>query len=171
MKKVLFMDVDGVLTSMRTVYALGRYPHSLDDVWMFDQNAISLIRRFCSNARVDIVMSSSWRTWNTMSACRAALGLPIMDKTPHIKGVARGDEIEAYLQAHTDITGYAILDDGNDMLDYQLPHFIRTDTREGFCFKDYCRLCEMFGLNPFMENVGEIPDHFSFIDRELWRSK
>lgn len=165
------MDVDGVLNSMKTVYALGRYPRSLADVWMFDHSAVNLLRRFCKNSGADIVMSSSWRTWNTMHDCRTALGLPIVDKTPHIKGVDRGSEIEAYLQAHTDVTEYAILDDGDDMLPEQQVRFIRTKTTEGFGFGDYCRLCELFGINPFLEDIGEIPGHFSYIDRELWRGK
>lgn len=170
-RKVIFMDIDGVLNSMKTVYANGKYPRALADVYQFDQNARALLRRFCASSGAEIVLSSSWRNWNTVQDCATALNLPIIDKTPHIKGVDRGSEIEAWLQAHTDVTEYAILDDGSDMLPEQQPRFIRTDTREGFCFKDYCRLCEMFGINPFLQDVGEIPGHFSYIDRELWRGK
>ena len=169
--RVIFMDVDGVLNSMRTVYANGGYPRSLDDVDQFDVHSLALIRKFCAAAGADIVLSSSWRNWNTPEACAQAMCLPIVDKTPHIKGVTRGDEIEAWLQAHADVTEYAIIDDGDGMLDYQRCRFVRTRTEEGFGFGDYCRLCELFGINPYLEDIGEIPGHFSYIDRELWRGK
>lgn len=171
MRKIIFMDVDGVLNSMKTVYAQGRYPRSLRDVLEFDGCAMQLIRRFCEESGAKIVLSSSWRNWNTVQDCRESMSLPIIDKTPHIKGVDRGSEIEAWLQANTDVEEYAILDDGNNMLLEQMPYFIRTNTMEGFGFHDYCRLCELFGINPFLQDVGEIPGHFSYIDRELWRGK
>ena len=46
MKKIVFLDIDGVLTSTRTCVAHGGYPFDFDakDMAQFDYTAIALVR-------------------------------------------------------------------------------------------------------------------------------
>jgi hypothetical protein len=43
----------------------------------------------------------------------------------------RGEEIEDYLNKHTEVENYCIIDDDSDMLEEQLSHFLRTNYHEG----------------------------------------
>lgn len=65
---------------------------------------------------------------------------PLLDRTPSIhyigegeneRRAVRGDEIQAWLDAHPEVTKYAILDDDCDMLPSQLHSFFRTDVAQG----------------------------------------
>jgi hypothetical protein len=42
----------------------------------------------------------------------------------------RGKEIKAWLEAHPDVTRYAIVDDDNDMLPEQQEHYFKTSYYE-----------------------------------------
>ena len=53
----------------------------------------------------------------------------------------RGEEIKQYLEEHTDIKSYVILDDDSDMLDEQLFNFVQTDGFEGITIREV-KLCK-----------------------------
>jgi hypothetical protein len=89
--RLLFLDIDDVLTSMRSVYAFHKYPHANEYVdsdgesnpdqllitrrtkyklvqnnpvlrtECFDRVAIGMLNRFCEEEDVHIVLSSTWR--------------------------------------------------------------------------------------------------------------
>lgn len=145
--KVIFLDFDGVLNSVRSATAFGGYPWNVhpDSLKLFDQVAISLIRNFCIKYDISIVLSSTWRKSFTCEDLGAALDLPIKDRTAlHYSGNNRGEEIQKYLDANTHIIEYVIIDDDNDMLEEQKHRFIQTCPYEGFQWKDYVRLHELF---------------------------
>lgn len=137
--KVLFLDIDGVLNSRRTVVATGGYPHSFDGECRsrFDWIAVRMIRVLCEKEDASIVLSSSWRHGtHAVHECANGLDLPIFDKTPALPGV-RGEEIQDWLNRHPEVTHYAIVDDNGDMLESQRDHFVQTDEAEGLSFADF----------------------------------
>lgn len=147
--KVLFLDIDGVLNSTKTCVAFGGYPHELNQLAAFDVAAIRLIQRLCDSAGVQVVLSSAWRKSYPAAEVGKALGLPIIDSTPSHTDGHRGGEIKAWLDAHPEAKGYAIIDDDSDMLGEQLPFFVKTDADEGMSWADFRKLCSLFGESAY----------------------
>ena len=167
--RVLFLDIDGVLNSTKTFIATGRYPFTLDEPEGFDWIAIKLLQRLCDSSGIQIVLSSTWRMHYSPKEVGDFLGLPIIDKTPvHFENwneemtiadfctrATRGKEIVAWLADHPEVQHYCIIDDDSDMLESQLPVFVKTDGAEGMTWKDFCKVCEILGESPF---AGEARD-------------
>lgn len=123
--KVLFLDVDGVLntTKSKSFYSLGKsYLRRLSEV--------------VEKTGCRVVISSTWRKDPFMlKVLRKRLqyrGIEIYGTTPIAKSGPRGAEIQAWLLDHEgSVEKYAILDDGVDMLQTQLPNFFQTDPDHG----------------------------------------
>lgn len=161
--RVLFLDIDGVLNSVKTCVATGGYPFTLDEPEGFDWIAIKLLQRLCDSSGVQIVLSSTWRLHYSPKEVGDFLGLPVIDKTPsHFEDwseelplesftqrATRGKEIAAWLQDHPEVTKYCIIDDDSDMLESQIPFFVKTDGFEGMSWKDFCKVCEILGEAPY----------------------
>lgn len=147
---MLFLDIDGVLNSIRTCIGLGGYPHkfSPDHMALVDAAALGLVRGLCRAGGVVIVLSSSWRITHDFAEVAAGLDLPVVDATPRLCG-NRGTEIADWLSRHPGVERYAILDDDSDMLAAQLPFFVHTDGREGLLWRDFEKLCALFSVNPY----------------------
>lgn len=122
--KVLFLDVDGVLNSRQAT-------NFKNNLWPVDDYMCFLVGKIQLDANCAIVVSSSWRHHpEAMELIRKKLS-NVIDKTPTSGLVGydekpRGHEIQAWLDAHPEVTRYAILDDDSDMLDSQLPNFFQT---------------------------------------------
>ncbi len=52
----------------------------------------------------------------------------------------RGKEIKEWLDRHTDVDDYFILDDDSDMLSEQQPYFIKVESFNGFSWNDYRKI-------------------------------
>lgn len=148
MRRILFLDIDGVLASHRSAIAFGAmpWPHELPDVRKFDHVAVGLVRGIVKAAGASIVLSSSWRTAPEWVHLAPALRLPIIDRTPSLLG-PRGKEIAAWLAEHPDVEQYAIVDDDADMLPEQKPFFVKTNMRDGLTFNCAMRLAGVLEVN------------------------
>lgn len=146
--RVLFLDIDGVINSTRTAVAFGGYPVKLEHVGAMDVVALSMLRRLCEVGEISVVLSSSWRLGNHHHDVAAALDLPIMDRTPSMPAT-RGHEIARWLEQHPEVECYAIVDDDSDMLAEQLPRFVHTNGHEGLSWRDFEKLCSLFGISPY----------------------
>lgn len=143
--KILFLDFDGVINSERTRLAFGGHPDDFRPAERakFDPVAIALVARLCRVTGAKIVVSSGWRNLHSVEECAQELALPIIDQTPfmgadvYAGSIMRGHEIQAWLDAHPEVTHYAIVDDMADMLDSQQQHFVRTDPDNGLSHRDY----------------------------------
>lgn len=120
--KYLFLDVDGVLSLYRNKSMFG-----------LSKPCLKQLERIIKETNAKIVLSSTWRLFpETLSFLKKNLKyreLYVYDVTP-VSG-KRGAEIEEWLDTHSDIDSYVILDDDSDMLDSQLSHFIKTNMKEG----------------------------------------
>lgn len=130
---VVFLDIDGVLNSLATAKRDGEYGIA--------QDLLQHLHKIINATNCDIVISSAWRVGDGWRArlLEAGLSVVIMDRTPRMHRPVgtgweykeRGKEIQAWLDAHTGIKAYAIIDDDSDMLDSQLPSFFHTDHNVG----------------------------------------
>lgn len=140
--KVIFLDFDGVITTYKSQYRL-------------DEEKMKLVKYICRKTGAKIVITSSWRmrtledTINDITdTSKWSVPIPFIpinkvvgvtsrvyafknDDVQHHRRVPRGVEIKMFLDEHTDIDKYVILDDDSDMLLEQAPYFIKTDAVEG----------------------------------------
>lgn len=171
MKKIIFLDFDGVITTMASRYALDKYK-------------CDLLQQVIDRTDARIVVSSSWRERTAEETIDYLKKVPTFLKSfvpswvddiegvtihayEYVKkgfhlGIPRGVEIKQWLDTHIhrDAEGhydrkqpgvdfqYVILDDDSDMLLEQAGHFIKTDTYLGMSQADAVRaVCILNGCS------------------------
>jgi hypothetical protein len=120
--KVLFLDIDGVLNSRSTT----SFKNSL---WPYDPYMAFMVGKIQLDTGCEIVLSSSWR-WSEDGVAAVRKLVNLLDITPKLN-LSRGEEIQAWLDKHPEVTAYAILDDDRDMLKSQLPNCFFTTFETG----------------------------------------
>ena len=129
--KVIFLDIDGVLNVIPQGHdAFGGIFHS---------DFVDNLKRIIDETDAKIVISSSWRhsglqkmldMWEFRNLPGEVIGVtPDLYRFLDFEGertMVRGDEIQAVLNIHQEITHYVILDDDTDMLKHQLGNFVQT---------------------------------------------
>lgn len=133
MRRVVFLDIDGVLAPIRR---WDRY-EDLDPACVRGLNEIVM------QAGAHVVVSSTWRFGKTVPELQEMLeggGFTgrVLDKTPTgMAGAERGEEIAAWLATHA-VSSYVILDDHLDMGDLH-PRLIQTQPAHGLQPADVAR--------------------------------
>lgn len=140
--KILFLDIDGVLNSVRSATALGGYPLPDRRKNKFDKVAVQLIRILCVKTNSVICLSSTWRHYVNLETFSKQMKLPILYKTPVKLSSNRGEEIDMWLKENK-VDKYAIVDDDSDILKEQLPYFVKVDGRNGLSYENYKKLFEL----------------------------
>ncbi len=118
MKKILFLDIDGVVNCATTMQR-HRGAIGIDPYMAF------LVGKIVLDTGCDIVLSSTWRCWpDARDEVRRQVGnfIDITPRMPLLGGseqMERGKEIKAWLEQHPDVDRYAILDDGSDFFSDQ----------------------------------------------------
>lgn len=129
MRKILFLDIDGVVNSREFMLAehkrvghgtmLGISPLLADEV-----------RRIIEFTQCEVVLSSSWRLDEKSREQVRAEVCEYVDVTPSLRGTTdRGCEVLAWLDEHPDVTAYAILDDNSDF--HKDQHLFKTPWETG----------------------------------------
>ena len=109
-RRVIFLDIDGVLAPIR------RWDRYGD----LDPACIRVLNEIVTHGGADVVVSSTWRYDKTAAELQEILEAQgftgrVLDKTPTgALGGNRGDEIAAWLAEHA-VSGYVIIDDHVDM--------------------------------------------------------
>jgi hypothetical protein len=109
-RRVIFLDIDGVLAPIR------RWDRYGD----LEPACIAVLNEIVAGACADVVISSTWRYGKTVPELQAMLEAEgfrgrVVDKTPTVApGARRGEEIAAWLTDHA-VEGYVIIDDHGDM--------------------------------------------------------
>ncbi len=109
-RRVVFLDIDGVLAPIR------RWDRYGD----LDPGCIRVLNEIVAGAGAVVVVSSTWRHGKTVTELQEMLEADgfigcVIDKTPTGElGADRGDEIAAWLAEHA-VGGYVIIDDHGDM--------------------------------------------------------
>jgi hypothetical protein len=136
--KIIFLDIDGVLNvhSVGSKYERDRFGH------LFVQDFVDNLRSIVEATDAKIVISSTWRMagLQIMKELWEERGLPgeVIDITTNAyeivqegreefyDRVERGHEIQEWIDSHSGIDEYVILDDDNDFLDGQRGRLVRT---------------------------------------------
>lgn len=155
MKKILFLDIDGVLNSidnMNSLYVI----HNLIDRnqktrdqygHLFDERCVRYLKWIVHETKCKIVITSTWRKDGLLKLQNMWSGrnLPgvIIDVTPNTvdqriinmygaveDNADRGFEIQQWLEENN-WDRYCIVDDDSDMLSHQMEHLVNTDSRIG----------------------------------------
>lgn len=126
--KLIFLDIDGVLTTKETDFRFSS---------KCIENLLSLIRK--TDAK--IVICSSWKEENlekTLPLLPSRLYEHVLAQTPNLPNATKGKEVQAFLHSHPFLQDnlndeYIILDDEPELyLPHQVSmHFIQTDINTG----------------------------------------
>jgi hypothetical protein len=125
MRRVIFLDIDGVLAPIR------RWDRYGD----FDPACIQMLNEIVAGGGADVVVASTWRHGKTIAELQGMLRAQgfagcVVDTTPSdIAGGGRGDEIAAWLAQHV-VAGYVIIDDHADMGELST-HLVQTHPARG----------------------------------------
>lgn len=139
--RIIFLDMDGVLCTMRAHIA----QNGFGLMEKLDREAIGLLNRAASDD-VRYVLSSTWRKFHDQPWMEHHLqsfgwtGQFHDDwKTGDING-PRGLEIAEWLGRHPEIEDYAIIDDDSDFLPDQLPRHVHTACYDGLSWQNFLDL-------------------------------
>jgi len=140
-KKILFLDFDGVMVTDRCQEQLMASGSPLRDDYgaKFDPICVENLRKIIDSTDAGIVVTSTWkmnlgldgmqRMWQVRHLPGKVVGL-----TPDINPIHRGDEVQAWLDAQAGAVRYAIIDDC-PILDFfkeeQQPFLFKVDERTG----------------------------------------
>lgn len=126
MKRVIFLDVDGVLNSLQYFKKCRSSGVKSDDI---DNECVMILKTIVDRSGADIVLSSTWRRIpqlrDQLVERLAMYGLSIIGDTPIIFDKERGDEIKQWLDGHPEYESFIILDDDSDMGPL-LEHLVQT---------------------------------------------
>lgn len=118
--KVLFLDIDGVCNSLAFAQRNGM------NLWhKTDPDLVALVRKIIKETGCSVVLSSTWRLYPEALAVVKRDVCHILDCTADMQSggkwgvVARGVEIQEWLDRHPEVKQYAILDDNSDFLPNQ----------------------------------------------------
>lgn len=137
--RALFLDIDGVLQSRRSIVAYGGGGNPLRPYPM-DEVAFQLLRRTVEKTGAKIVLSSSWRGGGlaraaTWFVCYGWYDAPIIGEIGHVPyDKMRGAGVQTWLEGK-ELESYVILDDSTDFFPSQ-PH-VHVDGREGYSYSDH----------------------------------
>jgi HAD domain in Swiss Army Knife RNA repair proteins len=136
-RRVIFLDIDGVLAPIR----------QWDRYGDLEPACIQVLNEIVAGAGADVVVSSTWRHGRTVAELQAMLEAAgfsgsVIDKTPvGPAGADRGDEIAAWLAAHA-VAEYVIVDDHVDMGALR-PRLLLTNAARGLQPADAARAIEI----------------------------
>ena len=152
MRNVIFLDYDGVVNNPQ-------WQQNKDGEWKIhvnqvsdgvvnDTQAVQWVSEFCKKYGYDIVVTSTWRLWDTYQDALIKAGLREgikIDRTDDLSNDSnlfqtrgRGHEIVDYLQSHSDIEEYLIFDDESWELTgvYDLLNHL-VFCRNGFYYREF----------------------------------
>ena len=124
-RRVIFLDIDGVLAPIR------RWDRYGD----LDPACIRVLNEIVTHGGADVVVSSTWRYGKTIAELQEILVAEgfagtVVGKTPiGGPGADRGQEIAAWLAEHA-VGGYVIIDDHVDMGELRT-HLVLTQPARG----------------------------------------
>ena len=128
-KPVIFLDMDGVILAGRH-WRDKRKEHIPEDT-------IKLLNQVVAETGAIVVISSTWRFSNALRRRLKYNGFTgefHRDwRTPidYTGGLQRGLEIQTWLDNHPETPNFCIIDDDSDMLEQQMPYFVKTEFEHG----------------------------------------
>jgi hypothetical protein len=166
MRKVIFLDIDGVLNTKWWYTQMNRNTPKDKYGYAFDPNAVSNLKKILDQTGADIVISSSWKSfgYSELEEMWEERGLPgkLIGITPNSVSdemllnadldnmelfSIRGMEIKEWLSKNGKrISHYAIIDDMDNMLPEQQSHFVKTDPEIGITKENANQVIAILGI-------------------------
>ena len=137
---VLFLDIDGVLNSK--IYYKYLYKPE-DGGSRFDPYCVILVKKLIKEFSLKIVISSTWRDGAKNRLVKELSENSLMEYlhedwlTPIVRPANRGKEIELWLENHSEVEDYIILDDNANLMDHQMDKFVKTSMHLGMVQERY----------------------------------
>ena len=150
--RVIFLDIDGVLNSEewdRYVQSF-TYGARFNSCYLLSQEMILRLQNVIFQTNAEIVLTSSWRT-NDRAMCAltrqlSLYHLPIRDTTVSYAYGSRADEVKLWLESHSNVTSYAIVDDYDDGFSNDkvlVTHFVQTNYFQGLTSEEAEKIIEI----------------------------
>ncbi len=165
MRKIIFLDIDGVLNTERNRQQCREKGISCSDENgdTFDPDSVANLAKIIAETGADIVISSSWKFWGLckmqeMWKDRKLPGMIIgitpdtvsdeMLLTANLDDIEtyaiRGHEVKEWLSLHgKKVSHYAIIDDVDSFLPEQQPHYVEVSPITGITEEDAERIIEI----------------------------
>lgn len=141
MKKVLFLDIDGVVNS---VIGFRERGYAKPDPFFIEPHLAIRLKSLISKIEpIDIVLSSTWRFYKTNEEMSEMLGVKIVDSTPRLFNRDRGHEITLWLEDN-ECDLYVILDDNTDMTEKHIKRLVQTNSEFGLRDEDVAEVIKKF---------------------------
>ena len=144
MKKVIFLDIDGVLNNNETFQqAPEKYAAGIAlELALINLELCYKVSLIVKETGAKIVLSSTWRIKPDIEQILATFGLTVSGKTPcRLAYCIRGHEIGLWLQKNK-VDTFVILDDESDMGNY-MSHLVQTNEVMGITDKDVEKAIEI----------------------------
>ena len=149
--RIIFLDFDGVIITWRSHFSRSNWNRKKWET--LDLVCVNFLKNLCnmSDGPMRIVVSSSWRFQqeNVMELLnptrlseyfhedwRTTVYSNVERKVLVPESLARGGEINEWLNRHPEVKDYRILDDDSDILPKQLDRFIKCDGWDGLGGRD-----------------------------------
>ena len=158
MRKIIFLDIDGVLNTKYWYGQMDRKTPKDQYGYTFDPTSVANLTKIIKKTGADIIISSSWKEMGlyVMQSMWKDRQLPgkVIDITPGYMSDEmllnadlndidldcidiRGYEIKGWLTLHgADVNNYVIIDDMDDILPEQESYFVLTDPEVGLTKQD-----------------------------------
>lgn len=156
MKKIIFLDIDGVLNTKYWYTQMVQNTPTDEYGYAFDPKAVANLKSIVDETGADIVISSSWKCmglsqmeemWRDRSLPGKIIGITpnsVSDEmllNADIDSIElfhiRGEEIKQWLTKYgKQVSNYAIIDDMDNMLSEQQSHFVQTNPEVGITEED-----------------------------------
>ena len=163
--KILFLDFDGVLNTLRWRENEGKKAIIDHFGYSFDPESVANLAKVVRHQDVGVVISSSWKCLGLEEMRRLWIErkMPgeLIDITPsetrrevisqvtpgQIRWLTRkGYEINLWLSQHDNISQYAIVDDEDSMLPDQQSHFVKISPIVGVTDEDVKKIMRILKL-------------------------
>src|SRR5438105_1935022 len=102
--KVIFLDIDGVLTCDDT-------PNPRKFPYVVDRKLLSRLKRLLATTGAKVVLTSTWRLDPIGLLAARHWGIPFIGATPDLPDRSRSEEVRSWLKKHPNVTRFVVIDD------------------------------------------------------------
>ncbi len=135
-RKIIFLDIDGVMNNVGT-----RPKNARGLIDYLDARNVAALNEVVRATGAVVVVSSTWRLSTPFAELQASFAgagcvAELIDVTPDLDSGARGREVAAWLAAQSEPPArFVVLDDEFDMPDFP-DRLVRTRKLHGLCDSD-----------------------------------